>query len=76
MEQSAARLTANRAGLLSHEKAAANRSSALNSVPVQQLKLVKCLVSCKKINPCLSGRVSHMREMFYCDCLCTASQSW
>lgn len=41
--QSVAHLTANRTGLLSREKAVANHSFALNSVPVQPLKLVKML---------------------------------
>ncbi len=62
--QSASHLTANRTGLVSREEALANHSSALNSAPVQPLKLVKCLVSCKEINSCLSGSGSHMREMF------------
>lgn len=48
---------------LSREKAATNHNSALNSVPVQPLKLVKCLVSCKDFNSCLSGRGLHMWEM-------------
>lgn len=41
--QSVAHLTASSTGLLSRVKAAANHSFALNSVPVQPLKLVEML---------------------------------
>ena len=43
-------------------KAVTNHSSALNSVPVQPVKLVKCLVSCTEINSCLSGWGLHVRR--------------